>query len=76
MFLFPGSLELSAEGKGQYFVYLHSAWGLDPHVSYEMFMSKEKCQVTDYSLCCDCWSFRPVCVTPHGLHGRLTFQEL
>jgi hypothetical protein len=48
MFSFSGSLELSAEGKGQYSVYLHSAWRLDADVSFDMFMSKEECQVTDY----------------------------
>jgi hypothetical protein len=48
MFSFAGSLELSAEGKGQYSVYLHSAWGLDADDSCDIFQSKDECQVTDY----------------------------
>jgi hypothetical protein len=48
MFSFAGSLELSAEGKGQYSVYLHSAWRLDADIPCDMFMPKKDCQATHY----------------------------
>ena len=36
MFSFAGKLELSAEGKRQYYVYFYSSWGLDADLSCDV----------------------------------------